>query len=208
MIALGSPTTTRPGRLRTKLQTTLRAAREQDARRIAELFRLSADGVADYVWTQMAGEHPGLSTIEIGTRRYARRNAAFSFETCTVATRAGRVVGNCHAFVIEHASSSEGVDPVLRPYAELEAPGSLYISSLAVDPEAQCLGIGSALLRHAAERAKRLGVDRLSLIVFEQNQGALRLYTRFGFEAIDRRRIVPHPLIRAEGDALLMVRSV
>lgn len=185
-----------------------RQARRDDARRIAELFRLASDGVADYVWTLLAEEEPGLSPIEIGARRYARENAAFSYQNCIVAEQGQRVVGNCHAFVIETPSSTEGLDPVLRPYAELEAPGSLYISSLAVDPEAQGRGIGSGLLERAIDRAARLGVEQLSLIVFEQNLGARRLYARFGFEEIDRRSIVPHPLIHATGAALLMVRTV
>jgi ribosomal protein S18 acetylase RimI-like enzyme len=192
-----------PGR-----EVTFRRARREDARRIAELFRLASDGVADYVWTQLAEGEPGLSPLEIGARRYAREDVAFSYQNCIVAERGARVAGNCHAFVIDTPSSTDGLDPVLRPYAELEAPGSLYISSLAVDPEAQRCGIGTGLLERAIDQAGRLGVDRLSLIVFEQNVGARRLYERFGFEEIDRRPIVPHPLIHATGNALLMVRPI
>jgi len=185
-----------------------RQARPEDARRIAELFQIAAEGVADYVWSCLMDDYPELAPLEIGARRYAREDTAFSYQNCTVAEQAGRVVGNCHAFVIETRSVTDDVDPVLRPYAELEAPGSLYVSSLGVDPDARNRGIGSALLERAIGQARRLAVDRVSLIVFEQNVGARRLYTRFGFEERDRRPIVPHPLIHATGDALLMVRPV
>jgi len=37
------------------------------------------------------------------------------------------------------------------------------------------------------------------------NAAALRLYQRLGYAIIDRAPIIPHPLIRCSGDALLMV---
>ena len=51
-------------------------------------------------------------------------------------------------------------------------------------------------------------VLELSLIVFEQNAGAKRLYERHGFREVDRRPAVPHELIYYRGDALLMVAGV
>ena len=46
---------------------------------------------------------------------------------------------------------------------------------------------------------------RLSLVVFEENSRALRLYQDLGYMVIKRAPVVPHPLIRCSGDALLMV---
>ena len=93
-----------------------------------------------------AGSFPGHSLLEIGERRYQRENTAFSYQNCVVAERAGEVIGMLHAFVIEPAAGPPGepdsIDPVLRPYAELEAPGSLYISGVALLP-ARAIG-GSA----------------------------------------------------------------
>ncbi len=60
----------------------------------------------------------------------------------------------------------------------------------------------------AREQARQHGYDRLSLVVFEENTPALRLYQRLGYEIIDRAPIiVPHPLIRCSGDALPMVAA-
>ena len=64
----------------------------------------------------------------------------------------------------------------------------------------------SLLLQHAANRAREYGLDGVSLLVFEGNSGALALYRRHGFEEVDRRPIVPHPLIQHTGDCLLMVQ--
>ncbi|HUL81065.1 MAG TPA: GNAT family N-acetyltransferase [Gammaproteobacteria bacterium] len=54
---------------------------------------------------------------------------------------------------------------------------------LAVHDEWQGRGIGTALLKAAIDLADRwLNVRRLELIAFVDNEAALRLYKRFGFE--------------------------
>jgi ribosomal protein S18 acetylase RimI-like enzyme len=190
----------------------LRAARPGDCRRIAELFEISSDGVTHYVWSRLLEEYPGLSLLEIGARRYQRENTAFSYQNCVVAERACEVIGMLHAFVIEPAdgppAAADAIDPVLRPYAELEVPGSLYVSALALLPGERGQGIGTGLLRIACERALKLGCPELSLICFAGNAGARRLYERHGFTVVDRRDIVPHPMIHATGEALLMTAPV
>jgi ribosomal protein S18 acetylase RimI-like enzyme len=189
----------------------LRPARPGDCRRIAELFRISSDGVADYIWSTLQADYPGASLVEIGERRYARESTAFSYRNCLVAEQDRAVIAMLHAFVIAASDGPRAdadVDPVLRPYAELEAPGSLYISGIAVAPQWRGQGLGTRLLVAARERARRLGCRSLSLICFAQNAGARRLYQREGFTVVDRRDIVPHPMIHATGEALLMTAPV
>jgi ribosomal protein S18 acetylase RimI-like enzyme len=183
----------------------IRPATRADCRRIAELFQISSEGVVDYIWEQLKPEYPGLSPLEIGERRYRRESTPFSYHNCLMAEHVGEAIGMLHAFVMEARDGPPGpIDPVLRPYAEMEAPGSFYIAGLAVLPGYQGRGIGTRLLAAGRERARTLGATELSLIVFAGNRGALRLYAREGFEEIDRRPIVPHPLIAHTGDALLM----
>ena len=57
-------------------------------------------------------------------------------------------------------------------------------------------------------QAKANGTSQLSLIAFEENTGSVRLYERLGYEVVDRAPVVPHPIIKYGGDALLMTRSV
>jgi len=116
-----------------------------------------------------------------------------------------------HAFVIEPDDApapAREADPVLRPYAELELPGSLYISAIAVVPRYRGQGIGTRFLAAARERARREGCPALSLICLDQNEGAKRLYERAGCTILDRRDVVPHRLIHATGTALLMSSPV
>jgi ribosomal protein S18 acetylase RimI-like enzyme len=188
-------------------ETRFRPARKEDCRTIAELYRISSDGVADYIWQGLA--EPGEEHIEVGERRYAREDTVFSYRNCTVAERNGEVIGMLVAFPVEPDSkvseSDEEVDPVLKPYSELERPESYYICGMALFPEYRGQGLGTRMLELARQQAYKRGLEELSLIVFEQNAGAKRLYERHGFWEMDRRPVVPHELIRYTGDALLMV---
>lgn len=190
--------------------TTFRPAAPEDSRRIAELFRISSDGVVDYVWMTLAPEYPGLEPIEIGALRYAREDSNFSYKNCVVAEREGEVIGQLCTYPIEaNAEEPDGpIDPVLEPYDRLEIPGSLYISSLAVLDGFRGMGLGTKMLSIARDQARQRDLDALSLIVFEQNTGALRLYQREGFREVDRAPVVPHPLIHHTGDALLMTTEL
>ena len=97
-------------------------------------------------------------------------------------------------------------ESVVLPHApELEDHGSLYVAALAMFHEYRGLGIGTRLLNEAVRRARRQGLDRLSLICFEKNRKAYKLYERLGFRDLARRPIVPHPFLNyREGDAILM----
>lgn len=184
----------------------IRPARKGDCRRIAELFRISSDGVADYIWSRQA--RPGEDLIEIGRRRYEREGTPFSYQNCRVVEHEGSVVGMLAAYPMEAAGSSEESDPVLAPYGKLEEDRSFYIAGMAIDEKHRGQGLGTMLLKDAERNARRLGLAKLSLIVFEQNAQAHRLYLRLGFVEAGRARVVPHPLIHHTGDVILMVKPV
>jgi len=184
----------------------IRPALQEEAGEIARLFLISSDGLAAYIWSKM--EMPGLSLEEIGAARYARTGTAFSFENCLVAVRGHKIAGMVHAFPMEADTSGAGeTDPVLRPYAELEDPGSLYISGLAVHDHYRGQGIGSELVERVCALARLSGLPRISLICFERNEAAFQFYRKRGFQEVARRPVVPHPTLHyRDGDAVLMVR--
>jgi ribosomal protein S18 acetylase RimI-like enzyme len=189
-------------------ETRFRRARVEDCGEIAALYSISSDGVADYIWRKLAG--PGEDPLEVGERRYAREDTVFSYKNCVVAEHNGEVIGMLVAFPME-AESDPGEpeeDPVLAPYGELERPGSYYVCGMALFPEHRRRGLGARMLGLAREEARRRGLAEMSLIVFERNAGAKRLYERHGFREVARRPVVPHQLIRYTGDALLMVAEV
>lgn len=99
---------------------------------------------------------------------------------------------------------------VLAPVSELlhQADGTYYISAVAVYPEFRGGGIGKRLMAATTSDAQQLGFAELSLLSFEQNEGATALYLRLGFEIVARSPVVPHPLIHHTGDLLLMRRRL
>lgn len=185
-------------------------ARREDARTIARLYQISADGVADYIWTMLA--EPGEDPLDVGARRYARESTAFSYENCTLAKVGDAVAGMLVAFpmhVDPDAAAEDAPEPVLAPYARLEEDDSYYVCGVALFPEFRRRGLGRRLMLVAEEQARGRRYGKLSLIVYEGNEIARGLYERLGYREVMRAAIVPHPLIHfAEGDALLMVKPL
>ena len=58
----------------------------------------------------------------------------------------------------------------------------VLVAGLAVDPGMRRHGVATALLQAAERRARDRGARKLSLHVLSTNPGAMRLYTRLGFE--------------------------
>ena len=184
-----------------------RPARHDDAHEIARFFQITSEGGADYIWSLIA--EPGADLLAVGTARYAREGVNFSYENCLIAEHQGRVIGMMHSYVMRHDPHAEPVtDPVLAPYADMEIPDTLYISSLALDEGWRNQGLGATFLQAAQARCDALGLDGLSLIDYAANTGARRFYERHGFRIVDTCQITPHPLIRVTGEAYLMSRPV
>ncbi|NMZ96376.1 GNAT family N-acetyltransferase [Pseudomonas lundensis] len=184
-----------------------RPARHDDAHEIARFFQITSEGGADYIWSLIA--EPGADLLAVGTARYAREGVNFSYENCLIAEHQGRVIGMMHSYVMRHDPHAEPVtDPVLAPYADMEIPDTLYISSLALDEGWRNQGLGATFLQAAQARCDELGLAGLSLISYAVNTGALRFYEHHGFHTVKSCQVTPHPLIRVTGEAYLMSRPV
>jgi ribosomal protein S18 acetylase RimI-like enzyme len=188
------------------MKSSLRPARKSDCRRIAELYRISSDGVADYIWTKLAS--PGEDILDVGRRRYEREGTLFSYQNCRMVECNGEVIGMLVAFPMKVDAEYVETDPVLVPYSVLEEDESYYVCGMAIEAAHRGQGIGAQLLAEAERSARALGFRKLSLIVFEQNAGAKRLYERHGYVEKRRHAVVAHPLIHYAGDALLMVKHL
>ncbi len=57
-----------------------------------------------------------------------------------------------------------------------------HLARMTVHPDAQRMGLGTALLAHAIDGYKRMGFRTMTLNTQRENEAAQRLYTRFGFE--------------------------
>lgn len=189
----------------------LRPACKTDCRRLAELAAIAGEGIPEYLWTLMA--QPGERPIEVGARRAASEDADFSYTKAIVAEHTGTVAAMVLAYplpAISDAAAMEEYPAIVRPMIELElaVPGSYYINMLATLPGFRGRGLGSLLLEAVAAKAGTTGCRELSVGVFEQNSGAVRLYQRHGFREAARRRAVVHPCHPYDGDVLMLTRGL
>ncbi|HEX8003803.1 MAG TPA: ribosomal protein S18-alanine N-acetyltransferase [Mycobacteriales bacterium] len=96
-------------------------------------------------------------------------------------------------------------DETVVAYAGLAAmPDEAYVQTIAVAPSHQRRGLGATLLTHLMDDARRRGLPRVGLEVRIDNEPAIRLYERFGFEAIAVRKRYYQP---SGTDALVMVTT-
>lgn len=67
------------------------------------------------------------------------------------------------------------------PLQEVAGPGEAEVRMLAVDPGLQRRGIAARLVTECLDRSRRAGYEAVALCVIRDNEGAHRLYRRFGF---------------------------
>src|SRR5882724_3677248 len=68
-------------------------------------------------------------------------------------------------------------------------PSEFYLDTISVDPKCQGRGFGRDLIEASCEQARRLGRDRIGLLVDIENSGAKRLYERLEFRTQGRKQI-------------------
>lgn len=185
-----------------------RAAKRDDCRTIAELYSISSEGVADYIWTKLS--MPGEEILDVGERRYEREDSVFSYKNCSIVEVGGVIAGMMLAFpmVIGDGAAEVDDDPVLAPYRNLKEDNSYYICGVALYPEYRGRGLGHQFMALAKQQAILKGLNKLSLVVFENNEHATRIYKNLGYEEVKREKIVEHPMINHSGDAILMVKTI
>jgi ribosomal protein S18 acetylase RimI-like enzyme len=193
------------------LRFATRTATPADARLLATLVDLAGEGIPAFLWGQQAV--PGQTPLDIGMQRAARAEGGFSYKKAWIAEVGGRAAGMLLGYPQPDPYETGPLDdlpPVVRPLVELEAlsPGSWYVNAVAVLPDHRGAGVGSRLMALAKTSAGSAGCRDLSLIVAEDNRGAVALYRRLGYAEAARRQVVTYPGCRHGGDWLLMVCPV
>ncbi len=77
---------------------------------------------------------------------------------------------------------------ILSLYERHPAPGQLVMDGIAVRPDRRGYGIGNRLLDEVTRYAERQGYETVRLDVIDINEGAKRLYERYGFQAVKTER--------------------
>ena len=188
---------------------TIRPATLADAEEMAVLIDYAGEGLPSHLWAGMAeGDE---TPLYVGIRRARRDEGSFSWRNAWIAESDGHVAGMLTGYPIAEPSPVEpGTPSLFAALQELEneAPGSWYVNVLACHPEFRNRGIGSALMRKADDLARESGIGDLSVIVFDTNRGARRLYERHGYVERAARGFEPGGWETANRGAILLVKAL
>ncbi len=170
----------------------IRKAKATDAGHLVRFINMAADDLPLHFWQRSVGTEG--DPWAYGAERAARESGNFSYQNAWLAELDGEVAACLLGYPADDAPGPPGPDTpaIFIPLIELEAlaPGSWYLNVLATYDTFRGKGLGSALLAHAEEVARRAGHGTISLIAADTHLDALRLYTAKGYREVARRSVV------------------
>ena len=194
-----------------EIRPPLRRATREDVAVVARLVDIAGEGLPQYLWARMA--RPGETPWDVGERRAAREQGAFSYRNTIVSEADGQVVACLIGYPLPEKPvpvDGDSVPALFVPLLELEnlAPASWYVNVLATLPGHRGRGHGARLLAAAERIAADVGARGLSIIVSDANADALRLYERCGYRRIVERTMVKESWENSGKNWVLLVKPI
>lgn len=179
--------------LRSCVNPPFRYATPNDSLALAELADIAGEGMPTYLWIALA--EPGMTALEVGQQRARRESGSFSYRNAIVREDPDGISSLLIGYPLGDPPGDRDYDempPMFVPLQQLEdlAPNSWYVNVLATYARYRGKGYGRELLLIAEQLAEESGSLGLSLIVSDANEGAQRLYERFGFRELATRPMV------------------
>lgn len=189
----------------------IRQADAADAKDLAELINLAGEGIPNWLWSRACVE--GQTPLEIGIERAKRKTGGFSYMNALIAEGNSHPKGMVLSYAIDEAPTDDPDDlpAPIAPFVALEklSVGTWFVNALAVYDSAQNQGIGTGLMTAAEDLARAGGRNEMSIQVYSQNTGAVRLYNRLGYARIASERVRLHPCPPYHtGEVLLLKKSL
>ena len=165
------------------IQPPFRRATPEDDGTLAEFVQFASEGLALYLWTEIAGA--GRDPWMIGRERVRSETLGVSYRNAVIAEQSGQPTSGLIGYPLRDnpKPTSEELPAVLVPLRELThlALDTWYVHVLAAYPKYRGRGHGSALLALADNFAAAGEMTGLSLIVSDTNAGARKLYEHCGY---------------------------
>lgn len=160
-----------------------------------EIARLIMTAMSEECCRHFYGEnHTADDFHALITNLCERGDTQYSYANTICATVEGKIVGISVSYDGGrlHELRSPFVKEVLKRFGrdfsdmpDETQTGELYLDSLAVLPDYRKRGIATALLKATAERAYKMGIGPVGLLVDKGNPKAEHLYTSVGFHYVD-----------------------
>ena len=157
----------------------IRKVSKFDVEDIAKLALMAGEGIPAWFWQQSA--EPGQPIKDVGANRLLSDNENFSYCNVQITGLDDNIAGMMLAYRLADAENAEDLNqlPVfIRSSVELEqcVASSFYINMIATYPQYINRGVGSSLIGIVDQLTADAGCTLTSVEVFDQNEGALRLY--------------------------------
>ena len=166
--------------------------REATKSHAAEIASLIMTAMTDDCCLYFCGEGYGLEDCrKMMTMLVEREDSQYSYRNISVSYDGGLLHELRRAF-IEAAKEHIGKDHTGMD-DETQA-GELYLDSLAVLPEYRRQGIARRLLLATKERASRMGLPCVGLLVDKDNPVGEALYASVGFQYVNDNQWGGHPM--------------
>jgi GNAT superfamily N-acetyltransferase len=186
---------------------TYRPARAEDSRTIAQLICEAGGGLYEYLFDDLI---PFMSALDIVAAAVGADGSPLSYANCRVATSGpAQIVGAANLFPADLIReepfvpfASDRLDHI-RPLLRLQDWGSMLLNAIAVADTHRGRGVGTGLLDWADACTLQAGLSRLSLHVWTDNLGAIRLYKARGFVEMGIAEVPPQPRLPHSGSILM-----
>lgn len=186
-----------------------RQGQEKDCQEIAELSYMASDGAVEYLFRDLV---PNMTATEVLSNGLKRDVYPHTFRSTIVAECEDKILGMAMSYPAEF----HRITSVLReflPESRLErftdfysskVEGSYFLDAIGVYPENRGSGIGKHLLDETKKKAVVEGYAELSLIVFADNQAAIRFYKNNDFHHVKSIELMRHELMPHDGGCCLL----
>ena len=182
---------------------------KEDSYKIAELINTASDGVVEYLFHELV---PGMTPVQVVAHNLQNENYPHTYSSAIVATDNDEIVGMALSYPSSfHRITDEmrGFFPKdrmehLRIFFSSRVENSWFLDALCVLKSHRERGIGEKLISLTKEKAIENGFTALSLIVFADNELALPLYKRTGFEVVRKVELLENEFIKHKDDCFLM----
>ncbi len=189
----------------------IRQATALDAKPLAKLIDIAGEGIPNWLWSRACENDQ--TPLDVGADRARRSSGGFSFTNALVTEDRDLVTGMVLSYPIDTAPEDDpdALPAPIAPFVELEkhSVGTWYINALATFPGHRGRGLGSSLLAAAERLARENGKSTMSIQVYAQNTGAVRLYQRLGYDLKESAPVRLHPCQPYyTGEVLLLIKDL
>lgn len=167
----------------------LRYATADDLTLVSRVVTEVSEGIVECLFS---GLLPMQEAADVLSLAFGRSVAPYVPENVILAEVQNQVAGLLFSYdakeqqipvLMENFLTAKRIDPVREVLTATEE-NSLWVNTLWVNPDFRGRGLAQLLLECAADKAREMNLTKLALHAFAENEAALRLYQKAGFEAV------------------------